>query len=131
MAKRILVVDDSEQNCLLLRDVLEFFGYEVAVASNGDEGVRLVRELLPDLVLMDMNMPVMDGYTALRIIKNDPVTQGVRVAAITSYAVGEGDRSAAAAGADGYIPKPIDVRALPDLVEKLLLGEAGIQEPRG
>jgi CheY-like chemotaxis protein len=125
MAKRILVVDDAEQNRMLLRDVLEYFGYEVAVAGNGEEGVRLARETLPDLILMDMNMPVMDGYTALRIIRSDPRMRGIRVAAITSFAVGEGGRSVLAAGADGYIPKPIDIRALPAMVEKILAAEGG------
>ena len=128
MAKRILVVDDSEQNRVLLREVLEHFGYEVAVANNGEEGVRLAREWLPDLVLMDMIMPVMDGYTALRIIKSDPAIQGVRVAAVTSFTADEGDRIAAAAGADGYISKPIDIRTLSGLVAQLLAG-ATLKDP--
>lgn len=131
MAKKILVVDDMEQNRMLLRDVLEYFGYEVVEAGNGEEGVRMAREELPDLILMDMNMPVMDGYAALHILRNDPLTRGLRVAAITSLAVGNDDRSVFAAGADGYIPKPIDIRGLPDMVENILAGEGNPARQEG
>lgn len=123
MAKKILVVDDIEQNRMLLKDVLKYFGYEVVEAGNGEEGVKVAREELPDLILMDMNMPIMDGYTALQILRGDPLTQGLKVAAITSFASGTGNGSVFAAGADGYIPKPVDIRELPAMMEKIMAGE--------
>ncbi|MFA6498345.1 MAG: response regulator [Desulfurivibrionaceae bacterium] len=123
MAKKILVVDDLEQNRMLLKDVLRYFGYAVVEASNGEEGVKMAREELPDLILMDMNMPVMDGYTALQVLRRDPLTRGLRVVAVTSFAEGNDNGSMFAAGADGYIPKPIDIRELPAMVEKILAGE--------
>jgi CheY-like chemotaxis protein len=123
MAKKILVVDDVAQNRMLLKDVLRYFGYEVVEAGDGEEGVRMAREELPDLILLDMNMPVMDGYTALRILRSDPLTRGLRVAAITSFAMGNDNGSLFAAEADGYIPKPIDIRELPARMEKILAGE--------
>ena len=123
MAKKILVVDDLEQNRMLLKDVLRYFGYEVVEAGNGEEGVKVAREELPDLILMDMNMPIMDGYTALRILRGDPLTQGLRVVALTSFAAGDENMSMFVAGADGYIPKPVDIRELPSMVEKIMAGE--------
>lgn len=123
MAKKILVVDDIEQNRMLLKDVLKYFGYEVVEAGNGEEGIQVAREELPDLILMDMNMPVMDGYTALQILRGDPLTQGLKVAAITSFASGTDNGSVFAAGADGYIPKPVDIRELPAMMEKIMAGE--------
>ncbi|MFA7348319.1 MAG: response regulator [Desulfurivibrionaceae bacterium] len=128
MAKKILVVDDVAQNRMLLRDVLGYFGYEVVEAGDGEEGVRMAREELPDLILMDMNMPVMDGYTALRILRSDPLTRGLRVAAITSFAMGNDNGSLFAAEADGYISKPIDIRELPAMMEKILAGEGKTME---
>ena len=123
MAKKILVVDDLEQNRMLLNDVLRYFGYEVVEAANGKEGIKVAREELPDLILMDMNMPVMDGYTALQLLRSDPLTRGLKVAAITSFAAGSGNGSVFAAGADGYIPKPVNIRELPGMVEKIMAGE--------
>lgn len=123
MAKKILVVDDLEQNRRLLKDVLEHFGYQVVAAGNGEEGVKVAREELPELILMDMNMPVMDGYTALQVLRSDPRTRGLKVAALTAFAPGEDNRNVFAAGADGYIQKPIDIKELPAMVEKIMAGE--------
>lgn len=131
MAKKILVVDDLEQNRMLLKDVLEYFGYDVVEAGNGEEGVKLARDELPDLILMDMNMPVMDGYAALKALRSDPLTRGLRVAAITSFAVEDDVRSVMSAGADGYIPKPIDIRGLPAVVEKMLAGRESLETVEG
>lgn len=123
MAKKILVVDDMAQNRMLLKDVLRYFGYEVVEAGNGEEGIQVARKELPDLILMDMNMPIMDGYTALQILRSDPLTRGLKVAAITSFAAGSDNGSMFAAGADGYIPKPVDIRELPAMIEKIMAGE--------
>lgn len=122
MAKKILVVDDLEQNRMLLKDALRYFGYEVVEAGNGEEGVKVAREELPDLILMDMNMPVMDGYAALQVLRSDPLTRGLKVAAVTSFSAGNENESGFAAGADGYIPKPIDISELPAMVERIIAG---------
>jgi CheY-like chemotaxis protein len=117
---RILVVEDNERNRKLVRDVLEFAGYHVVVACSAEEGVALARERTPDLVLMDLQLPTMDGTEALRILKEDPLTRQVPVVAVTAFAM-KGDRERALrAGFDGYLPKPISVRALPEQVRAFL-----------
>jgi CheY-like chemotaxis protein len=120
MMKKILIIEDNEQNLILMRDILTFHGYEVIEANNGKEGVKIARELIPDLILMDIQMPVMDGFTAIKILKNDPVTRDVRIIGVTSYAM-KGDREKIlASGFDSYFSKPINTRQLPELVKKFL-----------
>jgi two-component system cell cycle response regulator DivK len=124
MAKTILIVEDNDQNRLLIKDVLTYHGFAVLEAANGEEGVRLARERLPDLIFMDLQMPVLDGYAAIAALKADPATRTIIIIALTSYAM-KGDREKAlAAGADGYLAKPLDTRALPGTVRKFL-GEKG------
>jgi CheY-like chemotaxis protein len=120
MAHTILIVEDNENNRNLLKDILIFHGYEVTVAFDGQEGVFLARELLPDLVLMDIQMPGMDGMTAGQILKGDPATSGLKIIALTSFAM-QGDREKfLAAGFDGYLSKPINTRELSGLVQQWL-----------
>jgi CheY-like chemotaxis protein len=120
MAHTILIVEDNENNRNLLKDILIFHGYEVTVAFDGQEGVSLARELMPDLVLMDIQMPGMDGMTAGQILKGDPATSGLKIIALTSFAM-QGDREKfLAAGFDGYLSKPINTRELPGLVQQWL-----------
>ena len=119
----ILIVEDNENNCRLLKDLLSFHGYEIAVASDGQEGVALARKLMPDLILMDIQMPGMDGMTASDILKSDPATSGLKIVALTSFAM-QGDKEKfLAAGFDGYLAKPINTRELPDLVRQWLKEE--------
>ncbi len=121
MAQKILVVDDNKLNRELARQVLIYHGYEILEAENGQEGVRLAKEARPDLILMDIQMPVLDGLEATRILRGDPETRHIKVLALTSYAM-KGDREKAmAAGMDDYITKPIDIHALPVIVKKYIL----------
>lgn len=120
MGKKILVIEDNDLNRTLLRDVLEYFGYEVTEAANGAEGIDRVRESPPDLILLDIQMPVMNGFTFLGILKEDPALGGTKIIALTSFAM-KGDRERVmAAGFDGYLAKPVDTRALPQQVRQWL-----------
>lgn len=121
MSKRILIIEDSEVNRRLMRDVLLYHGFEVIEASNGKEGIELALEQRPDLILLDMQMPVMDGFEVLRVIRNNPDLRGIKIITVTSFAmVGDKERILKA-GADDYIAKPIDTRELPKRI-KLMLG---------
>ena len=120
ITKTILLVEDNEANRTLVRDILTHHGYEVIVAVNGEEGVRLAGQFLPDMIIMDIQMPVMNGYVALAYLKQNPTTQNIKVLAITSFAM-QGDRERVMAfGADAYLSKPINTRELPAVVAGLV-----------
>jgi two-component system cell cycle response regulator DivK len=123
MPRKILIVEDNVNNRSLLWDILIFHGYEVAVAADGQEGVNLARELMPDLILMDVQMPGMDGMTAGRILKGDPATSVLKIIALTSFAMRGDQEKFLAAGFDGYLSKPISTRELPGLVKQWMDGE--------
>jgi len=121
MTEKILIVEDNDNNRRLLRDVLEFHGYKIIEAQNGEVGVREARAELPDLILMDVQMPVMDGITAAKLLKADPATRNIKMVALTSFAMA-GDRERfLAAGFDDYVAKPIDTRRLPEIVRRFLM----------
>jgi two-component system cell cycle response regulator DivK len=114
----ILVVEDDPKSRRLVHDVLEFAGYRVAEATAGDEGVRLAKALLPALILMDLQLPVLDGIAALGRLRDDPATRAIPVVAVTAMAH---ERSRiGAAGFDGYQAKPIDVRDFVALVHRIV-----------
>jgi len=120
--RTVLVVDDEQNNLDLIRMVMEEADVplDLATASNGLEAIRLVRALMPALVLMDLKMPVLDGWEATRCLKADRATAGVPVIALTAQAMaGDGER-ALAAGCDGYLTKPLDIPALLDLLREWL-----------
>ena len=120
MAAKILVVEDNELNRKLIVAVLTYHGYETREATDGAEGVKAAAEHMPDLILMDIQMPVMDGMTAAKILRNDPRTKGIRLIALTSFAmIGDRERFMEAGFSD-YIAKPINTRELPELVKKYL-----------
>jgi len=120
MPRKILIIEDNANNRLLLSDILSFHGYEIALAADGQEGVTLAGELMPDLILMDIQMPGMNGLTAAGILKGDPATSGLKIIALTSFAM-RGDREKfLAAGFDGYLSKPINTRELPALIKRWL-----------
>jgi CheY-like chemotaxis protein len=123
MPQKILIVEDNENNRILLGDLLSFHGHDVSVASDGQEGVDLARELMPDLILMDIQMPGMDGMTASGILKGDPVTSGLKIIALTSFAMQGDQEKFLAAGFDGYLSKPISTRELPGLIKQWLEAE--------
>jgi two-component system, cell cycle response regulator DivK len=119
----ILIVDDNGQNRKLARDVLRFAGFRTLEAEGGTEGVSLAVEHLPDLVLMDIRMPDMNGTEALRRLKDDARTSGIPILALTSSTM-KGDREQfLAVGFDGYLQKPISVREFPDQVRSHLRTE--------
>lgn len=122
MAGKILVVEDNELNRILLKDVLEHYGYEVTEAVNGAEGLERARAHPPGLLFLDIQMPVMDGFAVIRALRNEPVPGLGKIIALTSFAM-RGDRERImAAGFDGYLTKPIDTRELPHMV-RAWLGE--------
>ena len=127
-AERILVVEDNERNLKLIRDVLAFAGYDIIEAVSGEEGVALAQECLPDLVLMDLQLPQMDGAEALRLLRESPSTRAVPVVAVTAFAMKEDRERAFTAGFDGYLEKPISVRALPEQVRGFLDGKGSLNE---
>jgi two-component system cell cycle response regulator DivK len=125
MPHRILVVEDNPLNLKLVRDVLSFAGYEVVEAQSGEEGLRVAQETPPDLVLMDLQLPGIDGTETLRRLRKDTLGPHVPVVAVTASAMAEDKASASRAGFDGFVEKPISVRALPGQIEAFLGGRAG------
>ena len=118
--KTILLVEDNERNRKLVRDVVGVAGYETLEAGDGEAALGLARERRPDLILMDINLPGIDGVEALARLRADPSTAAIPVVALTAYAMKDDRARILAAGFDGYLEKPVDVRALPDQVEALL-----------
>ena len=124
MAQVILVVEDNERNLKLLRDVLEYAGYQVRAAQTAEDGISSAISDPPDLVLMDLQLPGIDGFEALRLLRESPRTAAVPVVAVTAQAMKQDRERALDAGFNGYIEKPISVRAFPDQVRGFLSGGA-------
>ena len=112
MKKRILVVEDTEDNRQIIRDMLDAAGFEMIQAVTGTEGVRLAESEKPDLILMDMQLPEIDGYEATRRIKAIPALARIPVIAVTSYALSGDEAKTRAAGCDDYVAKPFSPRQL-------------------
>jgi two-component system, cell cycle response regulator DivK len=128
MSYVILVVEDNERNLKLLRDVLEYAGYDVRVARTAEDGISLAASEPPDLVLMDLQLPGIDGMEALRRLRESPRTADIPVVAVTAQAMKQDRERALEAGFNGYIEKPISVRAFPDQVRSFLTdGQVGIE----
>jgi len=120
--KTVLVIEDNEMNMKLVRVLLQMGQYDILEAADAESGIPLARAHKPDLILMDVHLPGMDGLSATRIIKQDPALKQIRVIALTSYAM-EGDETKAnKAGCDGYITKPIDTRTFLDTIRKFIDG---------
>lgn len=119
-AARILVVDDNPTNLKLAVQVLGFEGYEMLQAESAEAALKVIEGECPDLILMDIQMPGMDGLTLTRRLKGDPRTRLIPIVAMTSFAMKGDDRKAAEAGCDGYLTKPINTRGLPGQVAGLL-----------
>jgi two-component system, cell cycle response regulator DivK len=120
MVARVLVVEDNPLNLKLIKDVLEYQGFDVLTAASGEAGVVAALSDSPDLVLMDLQLPGIDGHEALLRIRADPRRSRTPVVAVTAFAMKEDVERAAAAGFDGYIAKPISVRDFPDQVRSFL-----------
>ena len=112
MAKRILVVEDHEENRQILRDLLGHAGFEMLEAYSGEDGVMAAARERLDLILMDIQLPGIDGYEVTRRIKADPALRAIPIIAVTSYALSGDDQKALAAGCDAYVTKPFSPRAL-------------------
>jgi two-component system, cell cycle response regulator DivK len=112
MSKCILVVEDQEDNRQILRDLLGNAGYELTEAENGEEAIAAVARRRPDLILMDIQLPIMDGYEATRRIRTNSDLKSVPIIAVTSYALAGDENKALAAGCDGYVSKPYSPRDL-------------------
>jgi two-component system, cell cycle response regulator DivK len=116
----VLVVEDNPLNLKLVRDVLGHAGYRVLEATDGERGIALAREQRPDLVLMDIQLPGIDGVQALGRLRADPDTAAIPVVALTAFAMKDDRERLLAAGFDGYVEKPVSVRALPGQVATLI-----------
>jgi two-component system, cell cycle response regulator DivK len=121
MGKRALIIEDNDHNMMLLKDILEYAGFETAGANNGETGVRLATEWLPDIILMDIQMPVMDGFEAIKLLKADARTKGIPVMGVTSMAMVGDQELVLKAGFDSYIAKPYNIAEIAAQVKSLLL----------
>ncbi len=120
MKAKILLIEDNEQNRYLVTFLLEQRGHQVIPAMSGSSGLELATKVLPDLILLDIQLPGMDGYSVARALKSDPLLKPIPIVAVTSYAM-VGDRERVfAAGAEGYIEKPINPETFPDEIERFI-----------
>lgn len=120
MPEKILVIEDNEQNRILMRQILTHHGYDVLEATDGLTGLEMAYAHMPDLILLDIQMPVMNGFTVIHELRNNPEIRKIKAIAVTSFAM-KGDREKALqAGFDEYVTKPIDTRKLPELVKQVL-----------
>ena len=117
---RILLVEDQEMNRDMLSRRLKKRGYEVSIAMDGAEGVEKARSEIPDLILMDMSLPVMDGWEATRTLKGGDATRAIPVVALTAHAMSTDREKALEAGCDAYETKPVDLPRLLETIEKLI-----------
>ena len=125
MSTKILIADDLRENRTLMKDVLTYYGYEVIETQDGAEAVRLTKEHMPALVFMDVQMPVMDGIAAMKMLKADPETKNIKIISLSGFAMDTEKAQFLSAGFDDYISKPIDIRKLPALIQKHLGGVEG------
>lgn len=117
---KILIVEDNPVNLELAKDILENHGFDVLSAVNGLEALQTVQNLLPDLILMDLQLPGMSGLTVIETLKADPATAHIPVVAVTAFAMSTDENRARAAGCIGFITKPINTREFPRLVAEFL-----------
>ena len=123
MAKeKILIVEDNPLNLELIVDILQVRGYEIFTATTGKESIELAKKAMPDLILMDMQLPVLDGYEATRRIRQDPQLKSIPIVALTSYAMRGDKERIFEAGCNGYIAKPIDTRKIIKQIREFLEG---------
>ena len=121
MEKVVLIVEDDANSRKLIRDLLQVSGHTTLEATDGKQGVALAKEKRPDLILMDIQLPVMDGLEATRILKADNETREIPIVALTAYAMEGDEERMLQAGCDGYLPKPIDVQEFLKKVSEYLV----------
>lgn len=120
MSKTILVVEDNEMNRRLMVELLGHYGFVMLEASNGAQAVLLSRSRQIDLILMDMQMPIMSGYEAVKVLRADTRTAGIKIIAVTSFALAEEQERILATGVDMFVSKPIDTREFPKIIQSVL-----------
>lgn len=125
MSKVIQIVEDDPKSLKLIRDLLLSSGYTIIEATDGRQGVELAKAQKPDLIFMDIQMPVMDGLEATKILKADGETKDIPIIALTSYAMKEDEAKVLQAGCDGYMTKPIDIKRFLKKTEEYLAGHTG------
>ena len=129
--KTILVIEDNELNMKLVRSLLKMSSYVMVEAVDAETGIKLAREKKPDLILMDIQLPGMDGLSATKIIKTDPSLKDTVIIALTSHAMEGDDKKVRDAGCDGYITKPIDTRNFLQTVDDYLNGPRDAKREAG
>ena len=120
MMNLILIVEDNEKNLKLVRDVLQVKGYRTLEAGTAEDGIRMAKESLPDLILMDIQLPGMNGIDALKILRAEPSTSSIPVIAVTASVTPSERERVVSAGFNGYISKPIDVSTFGPLIDKAM-----------
>jgi CheY-like chemotaxis protein len=118
--KLVLLVEDNEDNRIVYSTILKHFGYDVSEALNGEEGIAKARSQQPDLVLMDISIPVIDGWEATQVLKHDPATRHIPIIALTAHALASDREKAMEVGCDGYLAKPCEPRAVVAEVQRFL-----------
>jgi two-component system, cell cycle response regulator DivK len=128
MKARILLIEDNHQNRYLATFLLEKHGYEIIQATDGETGIDLAKRMLPELILLDIQLPLMDGYAVARALRNYPILKSIPIVAVTSYAMSGDREKSIAAGCSGYIEKPINPETFAVEIERYLL-EAQRENP--
>ncbi|MDB4910439.1 MAG: response regulator receiver [Gemmatimonadetes bacterium] len=119
-SKKVLLVEDNEDNRIVYSTILQHFGYIVMEALNGEEGIAKARAERPDLILMDISIPVIDGWEATQVLKRDPETRGIPIIALTAHALASDREKAMEVGCDSYLAKPCEPKAVVSEVEKFI-----------
>ena len=119
-SKTVLLVEDNEDNRTVYRTILEHFGYRVIEARNGEDGVRMAREDGPDLILMDISIPIIDGWEATQVLKRDPETKGIPIIALTAHALASDREKAMEVGCDSYLAKPCEPKTVVSEVQRFI-----------
>jgi two-component system cell cycle response regulator DivK len=118
--KTVLLVEDNEDNRIVYSTILRHFGYQVSEALNGEEGIAKARAEKPDLILMDISIPIIDGWEATQVLKHDPATRDIPIIALTAHALASDREKAMEVGCDGYLAKPCEPRAVVAEVQRFL-----------
>ena len=118
--KTVLLVEDNEDNRIVYSTILRHFGYQVTEALNGEEGISKAKSEMPDLILMDISIPIIDGWEATQILKHDPATSHIPIIALTAHALASDREKAMEVGCDGYLAKPCEPRAVVAEVQRFL-----------
>ena len=118
--KTVLLVEDNEDNRIVYSTILRHFGYQVTEALNGEEGISKAKSEMPDLILMDISIPIIDGWEATQVLKHDPETNKIPIIALTAHALASDREKAMEVGCDGYLAKPSEPRAVVAEVQRFL-----------